>query len=265
MGTPSANLLLWPLYDLTTGANRAVIESEPTLACWLPRLDESARTIKSLLGHVTMDDASRAIRKALADDDDAHDGAHRFIFGALTLYLLRGSAEDRAAVAKTLATLYPNGLSSIQVNYRSELAYTFTFINLLQDPIVRVGLEIVEKCVPDLIVAEKEVCDAADSMRANLTKLNDLEAKALATPRLRELFDARRDALGDLSNFVGNVERTFRGTDPARVEQRERLLLEWRRMNAAAAARVDTADPMSDLIDETSEGDTSVSEIPSDN
>jgi len=256
----TANAVYSAAVDVTTGVKRTLAEAEPVLALLLPGLDESVQTLEPLVGNVAAEDASQQVREALEDDDGVFDDGHRFVFGAFNLCETRGSQEERATVVKGRTTLYPVGLSGIQASYNTEVDDTQAYKNRLQNPVVRAALDIVEKVVPEVVTTQKAIVVAASSMRANLTRLDQLQAKAKATPSVRELFEARRDAFARLANFAANVEFTFRGTDPAQVEKREMLLSKWRRINAGPVGSAET--PL-DLV--TDEDETSVSEIPTNN
>jgi len=247
--------------DLTTGTNRAVIQNEPALTWMLPDLDAQTASLKRLVGNVSPDDLTKAIRLALTLSDAIHDGGHRFMFNVLVAFESRGPEEARAAVSKARIELYPNGLANIQVSFLREVADARGFANRLQDPLVRPGLDIVERALPEFATAQQEVLGALESMRLNLGKLGDLEADATSAPYLRELFDVRRDAQSLLSNFASTVEFAFRNADPVRAKQRDRLLYTWRQVMAKAAQRVDKPEDGIDIIGPAVDDITTDSEI----
>ncbi|MCA9515341.1 MAG: hypothetical protein KC635_10390 [Myxococcales bacterium] len=237
MATPTATEILSVLRDLTTGPTRASAEAEPGLAWQLPQLEEYAKSLERLVGRQREDDGGRTLRAQLMYEDAKHDDAHRFIHGVLAAFESRGTSEERAAVARARATLYPGGLSSITVSYEREVAEAAAFTNRLQGDAVRPGMAIVEAAVPQVREAEREAREAVEAMRVKLAKLADLDAKTTLVSPVHELFETRRNAYSALSNFAQNVEFVMKTAGPERAERCARLLHGWKKMNADAQRR----------------------------
>lgn len=237
MATPTATQILAVLHDLTTGPTRAAAEAEPGLAWQLPKLEEYATTLEGLVGRERGDDGGRQLRAALMYDDAEHDDAHRFIHGILVAFESRGTPEERGAVERARATLYPGGLAGILVSYEREVAEGAAFKNRLMSDAARAGLAIVEAAVPQVRDAEQEALASIEAMRDKLRQLADMDAKTTLVSPVHELFETRRDAYSALSNFAQTVEFVMRGADAARAERCERLLHGWRKMNREAQRR----------------------------
>lgn len=249
MAAPNSTEILSVLKDITQGANRSVIEAEPGLAWQVPDLEAREATLTELVGNVAASDATRDVRLALAMMDAVHDDGHRFSHGVLAAFEFHGAPAERQAVADTRAGLYPQGLATVQNSYYRQVDEGRAFANRLRDPQVTPGLELVMSQVPGLKPTLDSIAASLDIMQTHLAELADIESKLAAAPRIRELFDARREAMQTLSTFVQNVEYVFRGDDPARAEKRERLTHRWHRALADAASRTATGDPALPAVD----------------
>lgn len=244
MASPGAPETLAVLFDLTQSPNREVIAAEPGLTWLLPTLDAEVVRLTGLVGNVPAEDATRDVRAALSTADGTHDDGHRFVFGLLSAFENHGSPEARRAVGITRRALYPTGLAGTQIAYRREVAEAQPFQNRARDPKVTPGLAIVSSQTPALSEALTTIAASVETMRALLSDLADVESKASAAPRTRELFDARNAAMSTLATFAQIVEYTLRGDEPARAEKRERLLHRWRHALADAAARESADDDL---------------------
>ncbi len=240
MAALDADLVLDLLTLVTTGDNRATLESTPALAWLLPDLESQRDHLTALLAAQPDADDLAATREATRRADATFDDDARHLYYLLHAGRFVPDAATRTAVASAQAVLFPEGLRVITGSFRGEAAFAHAFAARLERPDVKAAFQ-AATYAPDLVAAAQRVVTAAQSLNDALAAVEKAEAQAQAAPSAQTLYEARRDALRTWRQLVSTAEYALAGEDPDTVSKREALLSRWRR--AIAEHRADPVPP----------------------